>query len=105
PSYVGVRHDVAWPAQAPAPSPTPAPAPTPAPTPVATSGRAARVFVKDGQSWQIELRGASHVQKRSRGDAVETTSTSFPRIAAAWRDADQRIKEKIDDGYAEVDEG
>jgi hypothetical protein len=61
--------------------------------------------VKDGQSWQIELRGASHVQKRSRGDAVETTSTSFPGIAAAWRDADQRIKEKIDDGYAEVDEG
>jgi hypothetical protein len=63
------------------------------------------VFVRDGQTWQIELRGAAHVQKRSRGDAVETTSTSFPGAAAAWRDADLRIKEKLDDGYSEVDEG
>jgi hypothetical protein len=32
-------------------------------------------------------------------------NTSFPDVAAAWRDADRRIKEKLDEGYTEVDEG
>lgn len=104
PSYVGVRHDVAWPpagepARARPPAAPPAPEATPAP---AGEGRAARVFVQNATTWEIRLDGSRHVVRRARGESVESTATAFASPAAAWRDADRRIAERLAEGFTEI---
>ena len=88
PSYVGVREDVAGPSQLARPAPS--------------ATRDARVFVKDGVTWEIRLLGASHVIRRARGEAVETLTTAFSGGALAWRDAEQRITEQRAAGFEEI---
>lgn len=105
PSYVGVRDDVRFTPRAPErarPAPTPAPAPAPAPA-AAPASRDARVFERDGQRWEISLAASAHVIRRTRGEAVETLTTSFDGGAKAWRDADRRIAEQLAEGWAEVE--
>lgn len=107
PSYVGVRHDVAWPpaaaarARPPAAAPDPRAAPAPAPAALA-EGRAARVFVQNARTWEIRLDGPRHVVRRASGESVEATTTTFSSAAAAWRDADRKIAERLAEGYVEV---
>jgi hypothetical protein len=69
----------------------------------ANATREARVFVKDGATWQITLSGRSHAVRQARGEAVETLQTSFSGGAVAWRDADRKIAAKIADGWVELD--
>jgi hypothetical protein len=75
----------------------------PAPAPTASTTRDARVFIKDGATWQITLTGSSHAIRRVRGEAVETVATSFSGGAAAWRDADRKIAVQLADGRTELD--
>lgn len=91
PSYVGIRDDVALP-----------PARTAAPAAVATKTRDARVFVREGVTWEIRLNGASHVIRRVRGEATESVTATFSGAATAWRDADRLIQEQLAAGFVEV---
>jgi len=112
PSYIGVRDDVAWPptndaprAQAPAAAAVVAPAGVaapPRPAVVASTTRDARIFTKDGATWQITLNGSSHAIRRLRGEAIETVNVAFTGAAAAWRDAERKIAEQLADGWIEV---
>ena len=131
PSYVGIRDDVAFPprpaepaqlrAVAPnaattrtrenaAQAPRAAPA-APIPTATATSNAATapeelryRRFSRDGQSWEIALDGKLHrVRRALSAGGLETAMSTFPTSVAAWRDADLRIREKLEAGYAEVE--
>jgi DNA ligase 1 len=113
PSYIGVRDDVTWPPandaprpRAPAAAPTraaaPAPAPARAPAPAPSTTRDARIFTKDGGTWQITLTGSAHAIRRMRGEAVETINTSFTGGAAAWRDAESKIAAQRAEGWTEV---
>jgi DNA ligase-1 len=87
PSYVGVRDDVVL----------------PPPPPVAiTTTRDARVFVREGTTWEIRLTGNAHVIRRVRGEAVESLTTTFSGGALAWRDAERRIAEQLENGFTEV---
>nr|HEX4316785.1 DNA ligase [Kofleriaceae bacterium] len=99
PSYVGVRGDVA--------APTPvtrvpvataaAPAPATAPAPAIAASRTERVFTKADDRFSIELDGQS--VKIHHGN--ETTTRRCTSPAAAWRDADRWIADKLGDGYSE----
>jgi len=119
PSYVGVRHDFAWPpagtATAPArPAPAPARAPaTPAPEPSASSrspqpavrspDAASRRFTRGDASWTISLDGrAVKILDHQPGSPASETTRHNSSPAAAWRDADRLIAEKLRDGYIEV---
>ena len=111
PSYIGVRDDVAWPptndaprAQAPAATvvaPARVAAP-PRPVAAASTTRDARIFTKDGATWQITLTGSSHSIRRLRGEAIETVSVAFTGAAAAWRDAERTIAAQLADGWTEI---
>jgi DNA ligase-1 len=89
PSYVGVRDDVAWPPAAPA---TPAPAATPA----FEANR--RTFTRGDVTWSIELDGRN--VKIHEHDETTTRRNTSP--AAAWRDAERLIAEKLRDGFTEL---
>ena len=117
PSYIGVRDDVTWPpandaprAQAPAAragaapvaAPVPAPVVAPKPVAVASTTRDARIFTKEGATWQIMLIGSSHTIRRMRGEAIETVNAVFTGAAAAWRDAERTIAERLADGWSEI---
>ncbi len=98
PSYVGVRDDVAWP---PADAPTPArraaaPAPPPVAAPAPAQGNR-RTFTRGDETWSIELDGRAVIVR----SGTESTTRRSPHPAAAWRDADELISEKIRDGYVE----
>ena len=113
PSYVGVRHDVAWPPPAPprrqsgetatraAPAPA-APAPPPAP-----SGAIRRFERRAGDMrdlWEIELAGRSHTVRLTRaGEVVETRTSQLASVAAAWRDADRLVGERLAEGFVELE--
>jgi len=59
--------------------------------------------VRDGVSWEIALEGASHrVRRLLPNGALEVVATTFPHSAAAWRDAEARLRERLADGYEEV---
>ena len=64
--------------------------------------RDARVFVRDGTTWEIRLAGNMHVIRRVRGEAVESLTTTFTGGALAWRDAERRISEQLENGFVEV---
>ncbi len=86
---------------------TTAPAVAPArplPTPVATSTatRDARIFTKDGATWQITLAGKSHAIRRMRGEAIETSSTSFTGGAPRGGTPSARFTEQLADGWTEI---
>ncbi|HSO34089.1 MAG TPA: DNA ligase, partial [Labilithrix sp.] len=114
PSYIGVRDDVAWPpandaprARAPAASARVAvavPAPVSARAAVASPSttRDARIFTRDGATWQITLTGSSHSIRRLRGEAIETVSVAFTGAAAAWRDAERQIAAQLAEGWTEI---
>ena len=125
PSYVGVRHDVAWPppgaATAPAPvAPTPTPARTasaPAPTParaaaspapapaaaIAGASVATRQFTRGDATWSITLDGRAVKLRDQQPDSpMAETTRHNASPSAAWRDADRLIAEKLRDGYIEV---
>jgi len=131
PSYVGVRHDVAWPPPAPSPggpgtsvaaspaspaSPTPAappapPRPTPtAPAPTAVAAdpaigpdRPRRIFARGDARWSIELDGrAVRLRVEEPGAPVEITSRHSASQAAAWRDAERLIADRLGHGYVEI---
>jgi DNA ligase len=89
PSYVGVRDDVAWPPAAPA-------TPAPAPTPELDTNR--RTFTRGDATWSIELDGRN--VKIHEHDETTTRRNTSP--AAAWRDAERLIAEKLRDGYTEL---
>ena len=94
PSYVGVRHDVAWPAPAAQPPPQ---------RPAPINGNARR-FERAGIIWEIELSGPAHTVRITRGGAVvESRTTDLPSAAAAWRDADRLIRERLAEGFLEID--
>jgi len=97
PSYVGMRDDVRFERR-----PVPAVPAAPSVATPTTTSRDARVFVKDGATWQITLDGKAHTIRRVRGEAIETLSTSFGGGAAAWRDADRKIATQIAEGWIEV---
>ncbi|MBL8607103.1 MAG: hypothetical protein JNL38_07275, partial [Myxococcales bacterium] len=46
--------------------------------------------------------GPRHVVRRASGESVEATTTTFSSAAAAWRDADRKIAERLAEGYVEV---
>jgi hypothetical protein len=48
------------------------------------------------------LNGNAHVIRRVRGEAVESLTTTFSGGALAWRDADRRIAEQLENGFTEV---
>ena len=103
PSYIGVRDDVTWPPANDAPrAQAPAARAVPAPAAVASTTRDARIFTKDGATWQIMLIGSSHTIRRMRGEAVETVNAVFTGAAAAWRDAERKIAERVADGWSEI---
>lgn len=98
PSYVGVRDDVAWPPTGtPAPAPARPRAPAPAAVPAPALGNR-RTFTRGDESWSIELDGRAVVVRAG----TESTTRQNPNPAAAWRDADELISEKIRDGYVEI---
>jgi DNA ligase 1 len=109
PSYVGIRDDVAFPEE---PAASAAPAPRPPARSVQSAAIAApaelpthrfRRFVRDGVSWEIALDGASHrVRRLLPNGALEVVATTFPHSAAAWRDAEARLRERVADGYEEA---
>ena len=78
--------------------PTPAPAPAASPS----TSRDARIFVREGVTWEIKLAGNAHVIRRVRGEAVESLTTTFTGAALAWRDAERRIGEQLENGFVEV---
>ncbi|HTR53753.1 MAG TPA: DNA ligase [Kofleriaceae bacterium] len=129
PSYVGVRHDVAWPppaaaaaaaaarrspsaaaaaapvaAAAPAAAAAAVPAAVPAaaaPAPAAAS--ASRRFTRGDAIWSISLDGrAVKILDHQPGSPASETTRHNSSPAAAWRDADRLIAEKLRDGYVEV---
>jgi DNA ligase-1 len=110
PSYVGVRDDVAWPpTDAPATRPRPAPVPPPVATPASTAAPATaseacrRTFTRGEATWSIELDGRSvKISIEGPGVPAETTTRRNTSAAAAWRDAERLIAEKLRDGFAEA---
>jgi len=103
PSYVGVRDDAAFAPRAPAP--TRAPATATAPAPVAEEGALYRRFERAGVSWEIALDGRIHKVRRAlAGGGLETAESRFSSPLAAWRDADKKVREKLEAGYAEVND-
>ncbi len=107
PSYIGVRDDVTWPPTNDAPrAQAPAAAAVIAPPPAASASltRDARIFTRNGATWQITLTGSSHAIRRLRGEAVETVNAAFTGAAAAWRDAERKIAEQIAEGWTEIPE-
>lgn len=112
PSYVGVRHDVAWPppdaalrprSAAPAPASRPASAPSSRRAPAAASETYRRTFVRGDTRWSVELDGRTvKVRDEQPGQAAETTTRRNTSPAAAWRDAERLIAEQLAAGYAEI---
>jgi DNA ligase-1 len=113
PTYVGVRHDVAWPAAAPpvdapqAPPEKPSPPPKVAP-PASSAPSAKRRFeLVEGSSskfWEIEQRGAEHVVCFGRiGTAGQTRTKAFASLEAAAADVEQLVAEKTRKGYVSVE--
>jgi DNA ligase 1 len=129
PSYVGVRHDVAWPppatdaastparavatptstpatprsASAPRSAPTPAPAAPAAPAAVIAGSSATRQFTRGDATWSITLDGRAVKLRDQQPDSpISETTRHNASPAAAWRDADRLIAEKLRDGYIEV---
>lgn len=94
PSYVGVRDDVAWPpADAPA-----APAPAPATVAPPVVGGNARTFARGDERWAIELDGRVVIVGEGRDRARRQCADP----AAAWRDADRLIAQKLREGFVEM---
>ena len=129
PSYVGIRDDVTFTSRprratepranaAPAPPAASAPRasrttaqaatnarPEPAAAPVEEAGPLFRRFERDGVSWEISLDGkVNRVRRVLTGGGLETSESRFPSIVAAWRDADRKVREKLEAGYTEVDD-
>lgn len=114
PSYVGIRDDVEFLEVPGAPTPrsttrsvqnTPvqSAAISPAPPPAEPHALRFRRLLRDGVSWEIALDGASHrVRRLLPNGALEVVATTFPHSAAAWRDAEARLRERLADGYEEV---
>src|SRR5262249_37549961 len=115
PSYVGVRHDIAWPPpdaavrSRPAAPPAPdlasgvASAPAPRRAPAAASETYRRTFVRGDTRWAVEPDGrAVKVCDEQPGQAAETTTRRTTSPAAAWRDAERMIAERLAAGYIEI---
>ncbi len=99
PSFVGVRDDVAWPAQRVQRAPPAAPAVSaPAAAPSVTADRNRRNFTSGGATWSIELDGSN--VKIYDDDGTTTRRNTSP--AAAWRDADRLIADKLAHGFVEI---
>jgi uncharacterized protein (TIGR02996 family) len=104
------------PAPAPTPAPAPAPKPAPAPAPAATSAPssappapagAARTFAYSDASshkfWNIELQGPRFtVTFGKQGTAGTKQEKTFPDEAAARKEHDKLIAEKLKKGYKET---
>ena len=110
PSFVGVRDDFAWPGAS-----TPTPTPTAkakrktiaVPPPNAASGPGKRRFeLDDGKSskfWEIAVAGETYTVTWGRmGTGGQSKTKSFATADKAQADADKRIAEKRQKGYAEV---
>lgn len=120
PSYVGVRHDVAWPppdapvrrlstpsatpsTAAPTAASTPTPAPTSRRAPAATSEGVRRTFARGDARWSVELDGRAVVLRDEQpGQVAETTTRRNASPAAAWRDAERLIADRLASGYVEI---
>ena len=98
PSYVGVRHDVAWTA--------PAAAPPVVEVVTTEAGTRQRFELVEGTSakfWEISLSGGSHSVRFGRiGTAGQEKTKTFSDPAAATRDAEALIAEKAKKGYIRV---
>ncbi len=126
PSYVGIRHDFAWPESAPESSSQPAaatvrrsrpaasassaPVSAPASAPVvpttASGTGDTRYFElideKSSKFWEITVDGSSHSARYGRiGSQGTTTIKQFATPAAARADADKRVTAKTRKGYTE----
>ena len=102
PSYVGVRDDVPWPPPD-APVRPRAAAPAPAPAPSAASEANRRIFVRGVTTWSIELDGRTvTIRDEQPGEVAETTTRRNTSPAAAWRDAERLVAEKLAAGYVEI---
>jgi DNA ligase-1 len=102
PSYVGVRDDVAWPPPESAPAPAPRAPPAPAPVPV-PADRPRREFARGDERWAIELDGRAVVLHEISSDGVDASTTRrCANAAAAWRDAERLIAEKLGAGFQEI---
>jgi DNA ligase-1 len=108
PSYVGVRHDVAWPAAPPvveAPAPAAKPAAAPASTGTSTKRRFELVEGTSSKFWEIELRGAEHTVSFGRiGTSGQTRTKAFASLEAAAADVELLVAEKTRKGYVSVKE-
>jgi DNA ligase-1 len=127
PSYVGVRVDFAWPAtptstatatatqrpqsqsQSQSRSTTPAPIPTSTSTSTATATATAtpdtysRTFSRGEARWSIQIDGRSVIiSDQTPGEPTSSTTRRNTSAAAAWRDAERLIAEKISAGYTEI---
>ena len=86
-------------------APPPAPAPSPPPAPPSASGR--RTFAYSDASshkfWNIELKGAGFTVTYGRqGTAGQTQEKSFRDEAAARKEHDKLVTEKLKKGYTET---
>jgi DNA ligase-1 len=99
PSYVGVRHDVAF---APAQPTTPA-APAEPAAPRAGVRRFELVEGSSNKFWEIELQGRDQIVRFGRiGTAGQAKTKSFSDADAARAASDALIEEKVGKGYVEV---
>ncbi len=96
PTFVGIRNDVSWP-----PPEKGAPG-APEPSSPAPAAALTRSFTKDGITWEITLTAQSHTVRRRRGLAVKASNTTFDSPAAAWRDANALIANKLEEGWVEL---
>jgi DNA ligase-1 len=111
PSYVGIRADAPSPAASSKPAKhsrtTPKPVQEELPTAIATTAAGARRFeFSEGSSnkfWEVTVRGSKMTVRFGRiGTAGQSSVKTFANDAAAAREADKLIQQKLGKGYTEV---
>jgi DNA ligase-1 len=105
PSFVGVRHDVAFPPPAPAKgkakaAKAPVPQPPAAPAPAGGARRFEYVEGKSSKFWEVSVNGVEVTVRYGRiGSAGQAKVKSFADAAAAQGHAAKLIAEKTKEGY------
>lgn len=106
PSFVGVRDDIAFvekPRAIVPPRPSTIALPTVPSPALGDEAPSFRRYERNGVSWEISLDGKLvRVRRVLSGGALETSETRHGSALAAWRDAEAKVRAKLDAGYTEV---